>query len=294
MNLPDSEKSKSSALIIPFPKLWWCLHAYCIPTVRTSGESNRPLTPIHVKKYRDAPPISIAYFCKSMPSSWQKVVYTPPIYITIRLPFVSRYFCRSIRVRGRWDTPKNRDVCPKYTHLRLRVAPYCTLPRDYLSYSPISRAVQFGVNMKRLGGRYSLVACALEVLYTCRTWWTFRIFFIFSARGGGRGSPSPPGGVDCLLKIPDGGEVFLQGRGAGRVSAANWGFCWGGGNILFGAEMSTKRRGVSHEACHTALQYYLEKVLHDLGGISHWAAKPPTAKRQLTLPSEFTPFQCSH
>ena len=70
-----------------------------------SEESNRPLTPIHVKKYRDTPPISIAYFCKSMPSSWQKVVYTPPICITIRLPFVSRYFCWSIRVRGRWDTP---------------------------------------------------------------------------------------------------------------------------------------------------------------------------------------------
>ena len=40
-----------------------------------------------------------------MPSSWQKVVYTPPICITIRLPFVSRYFCRSIGVGGRCDTP---------------------------------------------------------------------------------------------------------------------------------------------------------------------------------------------
>ena len=48
----------------------------------------------------------MAYFCQSMPSSWQKVVYTPPICITIRLPFVSRYFCGSIRVRGRWNTPK--------------------------------------------------------------------------------------------------------------------------------------------------------------------------------------------
>ena len=61
------------------------------------------------EKYRDTPPISMACFCKSMPSSWQKVVYTPPICITIRLPFVSRYFFRSIRVRGRWNTPyKNR------------------------------------------------------------------------------------------------------------------------------------------------------------------------------------------
>ena len=41
-----------------------------------------------------------------MPSSWQKVVYTPPICIKIRLPFVSRCFCKSIRVRGRWNTPQ--------------------------------------------------------------------------------------------------------------------------------------------------------------------------------------------
>ena len=50
-------------------------------------------------------PFLSRYFCKSMPSSWQKVVYTPPICITIRLPSVSRCFCRSVRVRGRWDTP---------------------------------------------------------------------------------------------------------------------------------------------------------------------------------------------
>ena len=71
-----------------------------------SGESNRPMTPILFEKYRDTPPISIAILCKSMPSFWQRVVYTPPICITIRLPFVSRCFCRSIRVRGRWNTPK--------------------------------------------------------------------------------------------------------------------------------------------------------------------------------------------
>ena len=83
-------------------KLFMCQMFMCL----SSGESNRPLTPIHVKKYRDTPPICMAYFCKCMPSPWQKVVYTPPICITIRLPFVSRYFCGSIRVRGRWDTPK--------------------------------------------------------------------------------------------------------------------------------------------------------------------------------------------
>ena len=46
------------------------------------------------------------YFCKSMPSFWQKVAKAPPICVTIRLPFVSKYFCRRIRVRGRLDTPK--------------------------------------------------------------------------------------------------------------------------------------------------------------------------------------------
>ena len=45
------------------------------------------------------------------------------------------------------------------------------------------------------------------------------------------------------LKIPKGGGGLEEGRGrgAGRVSAANWGF-WGGGAkyFFFGAEMSTK------------------------------------------------------
>ena len=56
-------------------------------------------------------PFLSRYFCKCLPSSWQKVVYTPPICIAIRLPFVSGYFCRSIRVRGRWNTPKRSRNC---------------------------------------------------------------------------------------------------------------------------------------------------------------------------------------
>ena len=51
------------------------------------------------EKYRDTPPISFVMLLKRMPPSWQKVVYTPEICITMRLPFVSRSFCRSIRVR---------------------------------------------------------------------------------------------------------------------------------------------------------------------------------------------------
>ena len=41
------------------------------------------------------------------------------------------------------------------------------------------------------------------------------------------------------------GGRFGWGRGAGRVSAANWGIFWGGGGLnifVFGAEMSTKNR----------------------------------------------------
>ena len=67
-------------------------------------------------------------------------------------------------------------------------------------------------------------------------WWTFRIFFIFSARGGEWGSPrrQEGAGIVFYLKIPGGG-------GAGRVSAANWGIFGGGANFFFfGAETSTK------------------------------------------------------
>ena len=40
------------------------------------------------------PPPQIRYVLP--PFSWQKVVYTPPMSIAIRLPFLSRCFCRSI------------------------------------------------------------------------------------------------------------------------------------------------------------------------------------------------------
>ena len=84
--------------------------------LHTSGEPNRPLTLILLKSVAIRLPFLSRYFCKSMPSSCQKVVYTPPICIAIRFPFVSRYFCRSIRVRGRWDTPQNP---PEFAQPRL-------------------------------------------------------------------------------------------------------------------------------------------------------------------------------
>ena len=44
-------------------------------------------------------------FAKVCPPLCRKLFFTTNC-ITIRLPFVSQYSCRSIRVRGRWDTPK--------------------------------------------------------------------------------------------------------------------------------------------------------------------------------------------
>ena len=70
-----------------------------------SGELHRPLTPILLKSIGIHLPFLSRYFGKNMPPSWQKVVYTPPICIAIRLPFLSQDFCGSIRVRGRGNTP---------------------------------------------------------------------------------------------------------------------------------------------------------------------------------------------
>ena len=82
-------------------------HCLC---VCTSGESNRPPTPILLKSIAIHLPFLSRYFCKGMASSWQKVVYTPPICIMMPLPFVSRYICRSIRVRGRLSAPSTARV----------------------------------------------------------------------------------------------------------------------------------------------------------------------------------------
>ena len=68
--------------------------------------------------------------------------------------------------------------------------------------------------------------------------------FNFSCSGRGKGESEAAGrggGVDFLLKILEGGvSRRRRGRGAGRVSAANWGFLGRGANFFFffGAEMS--------------------------------------------------------
>ena len=81
------------------------------------------------------------------------------------------------------------------------------------------------------------------------------IFYFFSARGGGEGRVRGAGraGVDFLLKIPEGGGGGFPGgrggRGAGRVSAANWGMGGGAKFFFFGAEMSTKFRSGGASEC---------------------------------------------
>ena len=86
-----------------------------------SGKSHRPLTPILVKSIAIHLPFLSRDFCTSMPSSWQRVVYTTPMYITIRLAFVLRCSCRSIGVRGHWNTPQIFLILPREERLRTKV-----------------------------------------------------------------------------------------------------------------------------------------------------------------------------
>ena len=59
------------------------------------------------EKYRDTPPISIMIVLQKY-----ALLLAESSLDTIRLPFVSRCFCRSIRVRGRWNTPKKEYTPP--------------------------------------------------------------------------------------------------------------------------------------------------------------------------------------
>ena len=80
-----------------------------------------------------------------------------------------------------------------------------------------------------------------------KTWWTFRIFLIFPCSGRGRGSLRRHGGEDrFVIEIPGGGGVSRRGggrgRGAGRVSAANWGIFPGGAKFFFSGPKRPPRK----------------------------------------------------
>ena len=67
------------------------------------------------EKCRDTPPVSIAVLLQNYALLLAvAAVHTPPMCITIRLPFLSRYFCRSIKVRGRWNTPQSKSRGEKW------------------------------------------------------------------------------------------------------------------------------------------------------------------------------------
>ena len=71
-----------------------------------SGESYRPLTLIVLKNIAIHLPFFIAIVLQEHASFKQKELCTPPICTTIWFPFVSRYFCKSMKVRSRLNTPK--------------------------------------------------------------------------------------------------------------------------------------------------------------------------------------------
>ena len=121
-----------------------------------SGESTRPLTPTLLEKVsRYTSHFYSRCFCKSMPSSCP-----PPICITIRLPFVLRYFCRSTRVRGCWNTP---SCVSKYMYAHPKST--ATPPQDTnvwcFSSSPKSYVMGYMTAMP--GIRYVTIRESLEM-----------------------------------------------------------------------------------------------------------------------------------
>ena len=116
----------------------------------------------------------------------------------------------------------------------------CTLPLLQAGQHPgldAQIASDFNSNPLAIRNRSEPKGPNLEnLLYRAMPWWTFRIFFIFSARGGGWGSPRrrEGWGIGFFIENPRREGGFFRTGGAGRVSAANWGEFWGGGlNIFF-------------------------------------------------------------
>ena len=75
------------------------------------------------------------------------------------------------------------------------------------------------------------------------TWWTLRIFFIFSARGEGRESPRRREGEGVVFfENPrrGGSPAWGGAEGPGGCLQRIGEFGGGGLNFFFGAEMSTK------------------------------------------------------
>ena len=83
--------------------------------------------------------------------------------------------------------------------------------------------------------------------HSLKTWRTFRIFFIFSARGGGVEAPEGSGGSVFIEKAQEGGSPGREGPRGRRVSAANWEIFLGGGvaKYFFGGPKCPPRKSIA-------------------------------------------------
>ena len=90
--------------------------------------------PDTLEKYRDTPPTSIAILLQK-----HALFLAESSIYTIRLPFVSRYFCRSIRVRGRWNTPEFASHFPANSRTPLWALPKAIF-RRFFGSGPVSHS----------------------------------------------------------------------------------------------------------------------------------------------------------
>ena len=82
-----------------------------------------------------------------------------------------------------------------------------------------------------------------------KTWWTFQIFFIFSARGRGRGGPGRQG--------EEGGGFSQEGgrtRGSGGCLQGMWG---GEAKYFFSGPKCPPRKSIENNGQHAYRQQWL-------------------------------------
>ena len=108
------------------------------------------LAPVLVKNIAMHLPFLPRCVCKSMPSSWQKVAYTPPICIMIHLPFASRYFAEVLG-SGVVGTPpvvsqrvENGELDPSWLDLALLGSAPISVPKP-------KKKQYFGTSGRKIG-----------------------------------------------------------------------------------------------------------------------------------------------
>ena len=132
--------------------------------------------------------------CRSLPSSWQKVVHAPPI---------SWCFCRSVRVRGRWNTPK-LGCC--FAHLPEVKKFTCFVLYDLLKIAKncptLAMYLKADYNWLESGENWLNVPRVRQGKRAQRlTFWVWRPpggVGVFTRRGGGRKVRARPRKFVCL------------------------------------------------------------------------------------------------